>query len=223
MSGGDRVTRRFEGAYGALYDSIVSRPAGLRVLGLAVGSGRAAGSIGRLARDAYSDARDEPLLDVPCGALSSLVHASSIDRRGEIVGLDLSPSMLARGRRRAADVAAGFPVRLVEGDALAMPFDADTFGAVLSINGLHCVTDPQRMVDEVARVLRPGGTFTFTSLVATGSLHSRTANAALARTHVIPGAPPSIRELDAFLEAAGFGVFERRDGRALVARRCRLR
>jgi len=49
------------------------------------------------------------------------------------------------------------PNNSVRGDALNLPFRDDTFALVLSQAVLEHVTDPQRYVDEVFRVLRPGG------------------------------------------------------------------
>lgn len=219
----DSVRRRFEGAYGAFYDSMVSRPAGLRMMGLGFGSQQPAASIGRLVRDAYADAPSEPLLDAPCGALSSLAHADGIERDGEVVGVDLATAMLDRAKRRLMQMEPQYPVRFVQADATDLPFGSGTFGAALSINGLHCIADPTSFVSEVARVLRPEGTFTFTTLVDADNAYSRAANAVFVRASVIPHVPLPVAELDDLLGAAGFEVFEARDGRALVARRCRLR
>lgn len=49
------------------------------------------------------------------------------------------------------------PANSVQADALDLPFRDDTFALVLSQAVLEHVTDPQRYVDEVFRVLRPGG------------------------------------------------------------------
>lgn len=49
------------------------------------------------------------------------------------------------------------PLNTVRGDALALPFSDDTFDLVLSQATLEHVTDPQQAVDEMTRVLRPGG------------------------------------------------------------------
>ncbi len=215
----DRIRRRFDGSYGAFYDAIVSRPVGLRALSVAFGFDQVLIEVPRLVQAAYADAPDEPLLDVPCGALGSLAHGHKVERDAEVVGVDLAEGMLDRAKVRVRDLAPPFQVRTVHADALAPPFDDGSFGAALSINGLHCLPDHARFAQSVARILRPGGTFTLTTLVDHGSLHSRSVNAAFQRAHVLPVPPPTAEALDAMLDDAGFDVVDAVDGRVFVARR----
>lgn len=66
----------------------------------------------------------------------------------------------AGGRTRAGVVALDYettPNNTVQADALDLPFRADTFELVLSQAVLEHVTDPQRYIDEITRVLEPGG------------------------------------------------------------------
>jgi SAM-dependent methyltransferase len=61
-------------------------------------------------------------------------------------------------------------VRVVEGDATAMPFADSTFSAVVCFTMLHHVPAPQlqdRLLGEAARVLRPGGIFAGTDSIGT--------------------------------------------------------
>lgn len=76
----------------------------------------------------------------------------------DLHALDLSPEMLAVGRRRAAIAARG-RIAFVEGDAGDLPFAEDHFDVVLAAYGLHELpTDVRiRAIREAARVLRPGG------------------------------------------------------------------
>jgi SAM-dependent methyltransferase len=84
----------------------------------------------------------EPVLDVGCGE-AALAHA-----RPGVIGLDRSPTMLGAA-----------PRPLVRGDALALPFQHDRFGAVVSINVLYHLDEPVRAIAEARRVLRTGGIF----------------------------------------------------------------
>jgi ubiquinone/menaquinone biosynthesis C-methylase UbiE len=220
VSANDRIRRRFDGAYGAIYDGLVSRPSGLRMVSVAFGMDRVLVEVPRLVRAAYADAPAESLLDVPCGAFGSLAHGAAVERSGRVIGVDLSEQMLARAGRRIAATNVAFTVEARQHDALELPFDDASFGAVLSINGLHCLPDHARFAQSVARVLRPGGTFTLTTLVDRGTLQSRGVNAIFGRAHVLPTTPPTVEALDSLLDAAGFDVVEALDGRVFVARRC---
>jgi len=93
------------------------------------------------------------LLDVGCGDGMYLVEAA---RRGaQVSGVDMSQAMLIVARRRAAD--ASVKVELNRGDIQALPFEDDTFDIVTAITVLCIAPDPQQAVDEMARVLTPGG------------------------------------------------------------------
>lgn len=74
-----------------------------------------------------------------------------------VVGLDGDPKVLEIGRAKA--LRAGANITLEEGLAYQLPYPDQTFDRVLSSLLLHhlTTTDKQRTLQEVARVLRPGG------------------------------------------------------------------
>ena len=73
----------------------------------------------------------------------------------QIVGLDLARPMMERLRTKDG----GDRVALVEADATRMPFASASFDAVLSVHVLHLIPQWQAVVDEVARVLKPGAPY----------------------------------------------------------------
>jgi SAM-dependent methyltransferase len=76
------------------------------------------------------------------------------------VALDVSATMLRRGRERG--VAAGLPVPMVQADAAALPFGSRSFDLACSAyGGVPFVADSAVVMREVARVLRPGGRWVF--------------------------------------------------------------
>jgi SAM-dependent methyltransferase len=108
---------------------------------------------------------DESVLDVGCGPADLLGRlARQPHGRGILAGLDLSAGMLAA----AAGSAACLPIRLLQGDAQALPFPAATFHVVLARHVLYHVPDVGRAVAEAARLLRPGGRL----LATTNSAHT---------------------------------------------------
>jgi ubiquinone/menaquinone biosynthesis C-methylase UbiE len=72
-----------------------------------------------------------------------------------VTGIDLSEGMLAGARRRAADL--DHPVTLRQADAHALPFTDASFDTVVCTLGLCAIPNPDNAIDEMVRVLRPGG------------------------------------------------------------------
>ena len=89
------------------------------------------------------------MLDACCGTGDLAVAA---ERKGAVVtGLDFSPAMLARARRKSGTV------EWVEGDLLALPFSDGVFDAATVGFGVRNVADLDAALGELHRVLRPGG------------------------------------------------------------------
>lgn len=87
------------------------------------------------------------VLEVGCG--TGLVLDRIRQRAATIVGLDISAGMLSRARGR------GFAV--TRGDACALPFEASSFDVVCSFKVLAHVPAIEAALEEMTRVLRPGG------------------------------------------------------------------
>ncbi|MEK7402976.1 MAG: methyltransferase domain-containing protein [Gemmatimonadota bacterium] len=99
----------------------------------------------------------ERVVDVGCGAgIDSLIAARMVGPDGEVVGVDMTPAMLERGRASAAQ--GGFSnVRFHEGLAESLPV-ADAWADVVISNGvLNLFPDKYSGLQEMARVLQPGG------------------------------------------------------------------
>ena len=89
------------------------------------------------------------VLDACCGTGDLAVEAER--RGGRVVGLDFSPGMLERARRKSGTI------EWVEGDALALPFGDGGFDAATVGFGVRNLADLEGGLRELARVLRPGG------------------------------------------------------------------
>jgi demethylmenaquinone methyltransferase / 2-methoxy-6-polyprenyl-1,4-benzoquinol methylase len=97
----------------------------------------------------------ERVLDVATG--TGMVAAELLARcECSVVGIDQSAAMLAAARARFAGSERS-RVELIEGQAEALPFAAESFDAVTFTYLLRYVDDPAATVGELARVLRPGG------------------------------------------------------------------
>lgn len=84
-----------------------------------------------------------------------------------VTGLDYSPATVRRARALCADTPSlAFRV----GDAEALPFADASFDVVVNIESSHCYANVAGFAEEVARVLRPGGIFTFADMRARSML-----------------------------------------------------
>jgi demethylmenaquinone methyltransferase/2-methoxy-6-polyprenyl-1,4-benzoquinol methylase len=89
------------------------------------------------------------VLDAACGTGDLALEAR---RAGATVtGLDFSPAMLERARRKAPEL------DWVQGDALALPFEDAAFDAATIGFGVRNLDDLEQGLRELRRVLRPGG------------------------------------------------------------------
>jgi demethylmenaquinone methyltransferase/2-methoxy-6-polyprenyl-1,4-benzoquinol methylase len=96
-------------------------------------------------------------LDVCCGTGDlALELARRVSPGGSVVGCDFSEPMLDLAREKAAGAAVS-GVRFEWADALALPYDGERFDAVTVGFGVRNLADLDRGLNEMARVLKPGG------------------------------------------------------------------
>ncbi len=102
-------------------------------------------------------APDGRLLDLGCGTGTLVLLARRRLPRATVIGVDGDPTILAIARRKAARERVA--VQFDEAMAYALPYADGSFDAVTATLMLHHLTADQqpRALDEVARVLRPGG------------------------------------------------------------------
>lgn len=79
------------------------------------------------------------------------------DRKHRITGIDLSEEMLARARKRVAEEGLSHVEGLDVGDAGALAFPDGGFDAAMAMFVITVVPDPQKVLAEMERVVRPGG------------------------------------------------------------------
>jgi phosphatidylethanolamine/phosphatidyl-N-methylethanolamine N-methyltransferase len=96
---------------------------------------------------------DDRVLDIGVGTGLAL---ASYPSTAQITGVDLSEGMLRRARRRVHQDRMDW-VNLALGNALELPFAADTFDHVLLSHVITVVSDPVRVIEETRRVTKPGG------------------------------------------------------------------
>ena len=80
------------------------------------------------------------------------IALSCAERGAQVVGLDITPRMIELAREKAAGT-----VRFTVGDMMALPFPGASFDLVTTGYGLRNVPNLTLAIDEICRVLRPGG------------------------------------------------------------------
>src|SRR5216684_684441 len=97
------------------------------------------------------------VLDVACGTGALVAEVAPDVERA--TGIDLSSGMLAIARSRLSGTGAGrlTNIEFHLGSSDALPFADGEFTALVCTTALHHFPEPQRSIDEIARVLAPGG------------------------------------------------------------------
>ena len=97
------------------------------------------------------------LLDVAGGTGDISFRFLKRAGHGHATVLDLTEPMLVEGRKRAEAASMADSLDWVVGDAMALPFENNTFDVYTISFGIRNVTCPQEALDEAFRVLKPGG------------------------------------------------------------------
>ncbi|MFI6517421.1 class I SAM-dependent methyltransferase [Spirillospora sp. NPDC050679] len=107
---------------------------------------------------------EDVVLEVAAG--TALVSRAIARRVRHVTALDLTPAMLAQGKREA-DREGVTNLTFTRGDATALPYLDRSFTLVVTRFSLHQVADPAAVVAEMARVSRPGAALIVADLVRT--------------------------------------------------------
>jgi arsenite methyltransferase len=99
----------------------------------------------------------EDVLDLGSGAgTDSLVAAQMTGPTGRVVGIDMTPEMVATARAGAEAMGAA-NVEFLEGEAEQLPFADESFDVITSNGVIDLIPDKDAVFAELYRVLRPGG------------------------------------------------------------------
>ncbi len=95
------------------------------------------------------------VLDVGCG--TGILTLALAEAGFRVDAFDNSPDMLAIARRKAEERGVADRITFHQGDAAALPFADASFHGVTSQRMLHHLDDPRPVLNQLARVLEPGG------------------------------------------------------------------
>ena len=145
----------------------------------------------------------ESVLDLGSGAgIDCFLAARAVGPSGRVVGVDMTPEMVARARDNAADTeVSNVDFRL--GEIENLPVADGTIDVIMSNCVINLSPDKRRVFREAFRALRPGGRLAISDIVATASLPPEVRADLDAYTGCMAGAA-EISEVEAMLTEAGF-------------------
>jgi len=94
------------------------------------------------------------VLEIGCG--TGIIALGIAPHAAHVMGTDISPEMIEVARRKAEQQALS-NVAFRVSDGYALPFEECTFDSVLVFNTLHVVKEPQALLGEAHRLLKPSG------------------------------------------------------------------
>jgi arsenite methyltransferase len=130
----------------------------------------------------------EAVLDLGSGAgIDALIAARKVGPSGRVIGVDMTPEMLAAARRNA-EAAGAAQVEFREGRLEKLPLEDASVDAVTSNCVINLVPDKATVFAEIARVLRPGGRLVVSDIVLDGELPTAIVDNVLAYVGCVAGA-----------------------------------
>ncbi len=140
------------------------------------------------------------------GGLDVFLAAQKVGPTGRAIGIDMTPDMIARASRAAAEGVDGTPIANVEfhhGRIDRLPLADGSADVIISNCVINLVPDKQAVFREMFRVLKPGGRVAVSDIALKQPLPAELANDLMAYVGCVAGAI-EIGEYQAGLRSAGF-------------------
>ncbi len=149
----------------------------------------------------------ETVVDLGSGAgIDALIAARAVGPEGHVIGVDMTPEMIAKATANAA-AAGAHHVEFREGRLEALPVADGSVDGITSNCVINLVPDKPKVFAEIHRVLKPGGRLVVSDVMLDGELPEIITNDVMAYVGCVSGA---IQRKDylAMLAAAGLGDIE---------------
>jgi arsenite methyltransferase len=158
------------------------------------------------ALDLAAPTTGEILVDLGCGRGQDVIRAAGrVGAAGRAIGIDRTPAMLEKARASVPAFLAN--VRFVCCDLAALALDDACANVVISNCTINHAADKEAVYREIHRVLRPGGRFVVSDVIAEEELPEAVRNDPAAWAACYGGAIPEPAYLDA-IRRAGFATVE---------------
>jgi SAM-dependent methyltransferase len=145
----------------------------------------------------------ERVLDLGSGGgFDAFLAARQVGITGKVIGVDMTPEMIALAQRNAAKVGLTY-VDFRLGDIERLPVDDASIDVIMSNCVINLAPDKPAVFREAYRVLAPGGRLAISDMVAIGDLPDAIAQDPTAYTGCVAGAAP-VGELERTIAEAGF-------------------
>ena len=141
------------------------------------------------------DLTGKAVLEVGCGRGGGSSYIARYYECGRVVGGDFSSSTVSVAKKLNKGIA---NLSFETADAENLPFADNSFDVVINIESSHCYSDVPKFIDEVARVLKPEGIFSWADLRGrnmTDKLEADIKNENLSLQHQIELTPGVVRAL----------------------------
>jgi SAM-dependent methyltransferase len=145
----------------------------------------------------------ETVLDLGSGGgIDCFIAARRVGPTGRVIGVDMTPEMIARARRNAAEFEGG-NVEFRLGEIEHLPIEDGSVDAIISNCVVNLVPDKRQVFADAFRVLRPGGRLSVSDIVLLGEIPLHIRDSVEAYVACLSGAIPRDEYL-ALLSDAGF-------------------
>jgi arsenite methyltransferase len=144
----------------------------------------------------------ETVLDLGSGAgFDSFLAARQVGKTGRVIGVDMTPEMVAKARKLAGTEYSNVEFRL--GEIENLPVADSSVDVIMSNCVINLSPNKRKVFREAFRVLRPGGRLAISDVIATAPLPETIRNDLALYSSCIAGAA-TIGELETMLHESGF-------------------